>query len=103
MTQLEINEVPFMMELDTGASLILINKASYDLISQNGWSTELKSTDVGLRTCTGEPVKIMGSTAVDAKYGEQDLNLIVHVVDGQGLNSLGRDWLSKFKINVFTP
>ena len=44
-------------------------------------------------------MKILGSTTVQAKYGEQNLQLIVHVVDGQGPNLLGRDWLSKFKIN----
>ena len=44
-------------------------------------------------------MKILGSTTVQAKYGEQSLQLIVHVVDGQGPNLLGRDWLGKFKIN----
>ena len=42
----------------------------------------------------------MGTTTVAAKYGEQLLRLPVHVVAGQGPNLLGRDWLSKFKINL---
>lgn len=97
--ELELNQVPLTMELDTGASLTLINKASYDLISQENQCAKLEKPDVELRTYTGEAVKILGSTTVEAKYGEQNLQLIVHVVDGQGPNLLGRDWLSKFKIN----
>ena len=84
------------MELDTGASLTLINKPSYDLISQESQCAQLEKPDVQLRTYTGEAVKILGSTTVQAKYGEQNLQLIVHVVDGQGSNLLERDWLSKF-------
>ena len=97
--KLELNQVPLTMELDTGASLTLINKPSYDLISQESQCAQLEKPDVQLRTYTGEAVKILGSTTVQAKYGEQNLQLIVHVVDGQGPNLLGRDWLSKFKIN----
>jgi len=97
--QLEINQVPLMMEVDTGASLTPINKAAYNLISPSGQPAELKRADIKLRMYTGEPVKILGTTAVEAIYGEQNLSLIVHVVDGQGPNLLGRDWLGKFKIS----
>ena len=67
--QLELNNVPVRMELDTGASLTLINEASYDLIAQNGQAA-LEQPVVNLRTYTGEAVKMLGSTTVEVKYGE---------------------------------
>ena len=42
----------------------------------------------------------MGTVTVQAKYGEQLLQLPVHVIDGDGPNLLGRDWLAQFKINL---
>ena len=44
-------------------------------------------------------MKILESTTVEVKYGEQCTHLIVHVVDGEGPNLLGRDWLGKLNIN----
>ena len=40
---------------------------------------------------------------VQAKYGEQLLQLPVHVVEGDRPNLLGRDWLGKLKINCGRP
>ena len=48
----------------------------------------------------GQPVAILGTVTVQAKYGEQLLQLPVHVVEGDGPNLLGRNWLGKFKINL---
>ena len=42
----------------------------------------------------------IGNHNYSSKYGEQLLQLPVHVVDRGGPNLLGRDWLGKFKINV---
>ena len=96
--QLELNNVPVRMELDTGASLTLINKASYDLIAQNG-QVALEQPVVNLRTYTGEAVRMLGSTTVKVKYGEKCIHLTVYVVEGKGPNLLGRDWLSNLNIN----
>ena len=96
---LELNGVPLDMELDTGASLTLLNKSTYKAITHDA-STELQPSDAQLRTYTGQLVEILGTTTVQAKYGEQLLQLPVHVVDGGGPNLLGRDWLGKFKSNL---
>ena len=96
---LELNEVPLQMELDTGASLTLINRTSYKKITRDS-PTVLEHSDAQLWTYTGEAVEIMGTVTVQAKYGEQLLQLPVHVIDGDGPNLLGRDWLAKFKINL---
>ena len=90
------------MELDTGASLTLINRTSYDKINRDS-PTILEHSNAQLRTYTGESVEIMGRVTVKVKYGEQLLQLPVHVIDGDGPNLLGRDWLAQFKINLATP
>ena len=95
---LSLNSVLVKMELATGASLTLINKASYDLITSNG-KVALEQPVVNLRIYTGEAVKMLGSTTVEVKYGEKCIHLSVHVVEGKGPNLLGKDWLSKLNIN----
>ena len=96
---LELNGVPLDMELDTGASLTLLNKSTYKAITHDA-STGLQPSDAQLWTYTGQLVEILGTTTVQAKYGEQLLQLPVHVVDEGGSNLLGRDWLGKFEINL---
>ena len=97
---LELNEIPLQMELDTGASLSLINRPSSKKITRDS-PTVLEHSDAQLRTYTGETVEIMGTVTVQAKYSEQLLQLPpIHVIDGDGPNLLGRDWLAKFKINL---
>ena len=85
---LELNGIPLDMELDTGASLTLVNKSTYKAITRDA-STGLQPSDAQLWTYTDQLVEIMGTTTVQAKYGEQLLQVPVHVVD-RGL--LGRDW-----------
>lgn len=43
---------------------------------------------------TGKPVTLLGTVTVQVKYGEQLLQLPVHVVDGDGSNLLGISWES---------
>ena len=98
--QVELNQVPTEMELDTGASLSLINKSTYDSIASQSQIQPLQKSDVKLKTYTGEPVGILGATKVEVKYGEVKHNLVIHVVDVKGLNLMGRDWLSSLKLTV---
>ena len=60
----------------------------------------LQQSTAQLRTYTGESVNILGMATVQAKYGEQLLQLPVHVVEGDRPNLLGRDWMGKLKINL---
>lgn len=89
--QVDLNQVPTEMEIDTGASISLINRDTYEVISKQSQIEPLQKTDVKLKTYTGEAVQILGTAHVDAKYGEVEHKLIIHVVDGKGPNLLGRD------------
>ena len=37
---------------------------------------------------------------MDVKYGEQEEELVVHVVDEDGPNLLDRDWLTRSNVNL---
>ena len=81
-----LNNVPVNMELDTGASVSILSKATYQFIAQQKQSEPLQESNVRIKTYTGEPIKILGSTSVTVKYGEQVVDLNVQVVDGDGPN-----------------
>ena len=68
--QVELNEVPTEMEVDTGSSLSLINKSTYDLISSKNHIQVLQKSKVKLKTYTGESVRILGTASVEVTYGE---------------------------------
>ena len=42
---------------------------------------------------------MFGETAVHVKYGSQELDLPIIVTKGKGAALMGRDWLSKIKLN----
>ena len=102
MISLTLNGVPVSMELDTGAALSLINKSTYQKIAQASQLNPLQPSRVLLKTYTGERINILGttSTAVRVCCGENDAMQSVHVVEGEGPNLLGRDWISKFQVSV---
>ena len=84
------------MELDTGASLSLLNQQTYDKIA----NLQLQPTDV--QTYTREVLQILGEAKVTCtvNYSEQTQQLVVYVVRGNGPNLLGRDWLSSLKVSI---
>ena len=91
-----MNGSPVRMELDTGASLSLLNKNTYEKIP----SLQLQPTDVQLKTYTGEVVQILGEAKVTVNYGEQMQQLVAYVVNGNGPNLMGRDWISSLKVSI---
>ena len=98
--QVELNNALTEMEVDTGASVSLINKLTYDSITSKTHIQPLQKSEVKLETYTSELFGILGEAKVEVKYGEITRNLGIHVVDGKGPNLLGRDWLSSLKMTV---
>ena len=76
--QVTINQTSVQMELDTGASLSGINKQTFDVIADHSHIT-MRTTDVHLKTHTGEALKILGNTDVSVNYGEEKQQLVVYV------------------------
>ena len=98
--QVDLNQVPTEMEVDTGASISLTSKDTYEVISKQSQIESLQKTGVKLKTYTGEAVQILGIAHVNVKYGEVEHKWIIRVADWKGPNLLGRDWLSNLKLTI---
>ena len=94
-----INETPVKMEIDTGAALSVISEDTYKQLCSQGKIPSLKSTEVVLRTYTGEEVKPKGTLDATIYHEGTQLQLPLLVVAGKGPALLGRNWLSKMKLN----
>ena len=92
-----LNDIP-IMELDTGVSLSIISSTTYKAITQQSTSSSLEKSAIFLKTYTGETIKVLGTTSVNARYGNQKEVLTVHVVSWDGPDLMGRDWLPHFNI-----
>ena len=97
--ELTLNTVPVSMELDTGAALSLINMATYHKIAQSS-QLPLQKSDVILRTYTGEHINIRGSVEVKVYYQGKTKTLRLQVVEGEGPNLLGHDWLETLQVRL---
>ena len=93
---LEINGVPVPMELDTGASLTVISET---LWKEKFPTSTPEPSNIRLKTYTGEELKVLGQATVAIKYGEQNCNLPVQIVKGNGPALFGRNWLKDIKLN----
>ena len=95
--QIKINEVPVRMELDTGAAVSLMpEQMKNELLPK----TKLKTSDITLRTVTGEKVKVLGKCKVQVTYeGQVKEKMPLYIVEAKGPALFGRDWLSKIKLD----
>ena len=81
---------PLSMEVDTGASYSVISKHTYD---QEFNTYQLQSSDVQLKTYTGQPlsVSLYGQFSAQVTYEDQSLPLKFVVAGKNGPSLLGRD------------
>ena len=94
-TVLTINGTQVEMEIDTGASLSLISKATYDKLQSSATLPPLKSEQIKLRTYTGEEINVLGSVSVTAWSETSTCTLPLLVVEGVGPSLIGRNWLTE--------
>ena len=95
-----INDVPVEMDLDTGASLSVISSSTYNFIARQGMVSPIVKSALRLQTYTGEPIPVLGITAVKVSYLNQHVELQLPVVDGEGPDLMGREWIGHFKVNL---
>lgn len=84
------------MELDTGAAVSLISR---DLYNERLAHKPLGTTDVILKTYTGEAVSPVGVIMVKVTMNKQKAKLPLYVVEGDAPPLFGREWLRKIKPN----
>ena len=83
------------LELDTGASMSVINENTYNQLKNNA---VLKKTQMILRTYSGEKIIPIGMIDVSVIYQNREHKLPLVVVQG-GPNLLGRNWLREIRLN----
>ena len=87
---------PHTMEIDTGASVSVISKTTYQ---REFNEYELQENSVHLTTYGGEPLSVCGELVIDVAHGDNKAQLPLLVVDKDGPSLLGRNWLACFHLD----
>ena len=100
-----LNGVVVPMEVDTGASRTLMSKSSkYVAIFSN--SKKISPSKVNLSKYGGTAMSVCGETIVSVSWKPSDSsqriskNLVLIIVEEEGPNLLGRDWLQALNFQV---
>lgn len=95
--QIVVGGEVILMELDTGASRSTVDEGVYKNILSK---YPLYDSDIKLSSYTGTNVPLLGCIQVPVQYGSNPTHsLELIVVKGQRPSLLGRDWLSKIRLN----
>ena len=81
----QINGTELPMEVDTGASLTLISKTTFEKLWNTQEALNLQSTTSKLRTYTGEIIEVLRIANVNVSFQEQNQDLQLLVVAGPSL------------------
>ena len=74
---LHLNDVPVQIELDTGASVSVLNQATYERISKNGAWPPLQPPQVKLKSYTGEAIPVLVTTTLTARCKAKERDVVV--------------------------
>ena len=94
---MSVNGKKLNMEIDTGASFSSISEIQRKAVFPH--VTVQKSMVPPLNTYTKEPIPILGQLNVNVRYGEQQADLPLIVVGGDGPYLLGRNWLNHIRLD----
>ena len=95
--ELKINNKPLAMEIDTGSGISLISESVLHALLP---LLKLQKSAVTLRTYTGEVIPVKGSVVVDVSCASKTYSkLKLVVVCGDRACLIGRDWLSRIRLN----
>ena len=94
--RIQVDDQPIEMEIDTGTSVSILSSATY---KENFSEKPLQASSVVLRTYAEDPLTNLGSLTVEVQHNAQKMKLPLLVVEGNGPNLLGRDWLEKLRID----
>ena len=92
-----INNHSVPMELDTGASVSVISKSTYNTVLKD--TVPLESTDISLRMYMGKELPVLGVATVAVSYESQTTLLPLVVIKGDKASLFGRNWLEHIKLN----
>ena len=93
-----LNQVPVVMEVDTGATLSVISEKMYHQLWKSN-APQIVQSKVKLRTYTGDEIPVIGALNVQVSHAGQQKQLQLVVTEGNGPALLGRNWLEVLQIN----
>ena len=96
---LKINGVETKMEIDTGASISIMNSKLYKNLCHPKVKPVLRKSNLALRTYTGELIVPEGEVDVTVEYKEQCKKLTLTILPGNGPSLIGRNWLEEIKLD----
>ena len=94
-----VNGTNLEMGVDTGASASIISEQTYNQLWPQDQRPKLQPTAVKLRTYSGEQLTVKGVVSVAVQYNGQSESLSLIVANGRGPSLLGRDWLTKIRLD----
>ena len=95
--EIVVNQIPLVMEVDTGAAISLLSEATF---KSKFPEAKLQPATVKLKTYTGEPLEVLGELPVEVQYQKQSpKQLSIVVVKGNGPSLLGRNWLEDIRLD----
>ena len=84
------------MELDSGAAVSLVSYKTYEKLLSN---IHLDKSTTQLTTYSGESIKVQGVVNVDVNCEGQEATVPLFVVEENGPDLFGHNWLQVFKLN----
>ena len=81
------------MEIDTGASLTVMSKETYDNVF-TGDQRMFEPFQGTIKTYTGERITPLGKIIADVEYGNQRVTLPIVILKANGPTLFGRNWLN---------
>ena len=91
-----VNGTRAKMEVDTGAAVSLISET---LLKQRFKGVKLSPANCVLKNYSEESLQLLGKSTAKVKCKERSERLELLVVKGRGPALMGRDWISKLKLD----
>ena len=85
------------MEVDTGAAVSIMSQAQFSQIFPD---ESLLSSDIRLKTYTGQSMEVVGESIVNVAHNQQSESLPIVVVADDGPPLIGRNWLRKNPVRL---
>ena len=86
------------LEVDTGASLIVINSKTFDIIKSGLEQIERSKSNVKFKTYSGEMIRPQGQAVIPMEYENQSLKCTLYIIERNRPNLLRRDCLAKIRL-----
>ncbi|XP_046373937.2 uncharacterized protein K02A2.6-like [Haliotis rufescens] len=94
----DVNGTPVTFEVDTGCPVTIVNEQTAQRIGLQ--SSTLYTSQVPLRSYTGQEVDLNGYTTVEVSYEERSYSLPISIAKGNGSNLLGRTWVQPLNFDL---